>query len=92
MIRPSSARWSLTLALAGVISVLNPSRCVASGAFTGLVFPDPILTDMEAQKIHARLITFQGVADTSFARVQRQSDPRQPVAEEVLAVFQDGRS
>jgi len=41
----------------------------ASGAFPGLVFPDPVLTNMEAEEIHARLIAFQGVAYASFVCV-----------------------
>jgi hypothetical protein len=66
-----------------------PEPLSASGAFPGLVFPDSILTDMEAEKIHARLIAFQGVAYASFACVQRQSDASQPLAEELLTMFED---
>jgi len=57
-----------------------PETLRASGAFPGLVFSDPILTDMEAKKIHARLIACQGVADARFACIQRQSNSSQPLA------------
>ena len=56
-----------------------PETLSASGAFPGLVLPDSILTNMEAEKVHTRLIAFQGVADASFACVQRQSDASQPL-------------
>jgi hypothetical protein len=44
------------------------------------MFSDSILTNMEAEKLHTRLLTFQGVTAARFARVQRQSDPGQPLA------------
>jgi hypothetical protein len=56
-----------------------PQTLSASGAFTGWMLPDPILTEIETEKLYSRLIPFQGVANTSFARVQRQSDPGQPL-------------
>ena len=66
-----------------------PETLRASGAFPGLVFPDSVLTNREAQDIHARLIAFQGVADARFACVQRQSDASPPLAEALLTLLQD---
>ena len=51
------------------ISRSSPETLRASGAFPGLMFPDPILTDVEAEKIHTRLIAFQGVANATFSLV-----------------------
>jgi hypothetical protein len=56
-----------------------PKTLNASGTFPGLVFPDSILTNMEAKEIYTRLIACQGVAHASFACVQRQSDASQPL-------------
>jgi hypothetical protein len=67
-----------------------PKTLRASGAFPGLVFPDSILTNMEAKEIHTRLIACQGVAHARFACVQRQSDASQPLVEELLTMFEDG--
>jgi hypothetical protein len=66
-----------------------PETLPASGAFSGLVFPDSILTNMEAEEIHTRLIAFQGVAYASFPGVQCQPDASQPLAEELLTVLED---
>ena len=53
-----------------------PEALIAPRSFTRLVFPHPILPDGETEKVHARLIAFQGVANMRFVDVQCQSDPR----------------
>jgi hypothetical protein len=57
--------------------------------FARLVFPHPILADVESQQVHSGLITFQGVADLRFVDVQRQSHPRQPGYQELLTVIEN---
>jgi hypothetical protein len=65
-------------------------QALAIGAFARLVFPHPILTNVESQEVHSRLIPFQGVANARFVHVQRQSHPRQPVYQERLTVIENG--
>jgi len=77
----------LDVDLGGCDQRFEPEPLVAPRSFPGLVGSHPILTDVEPQKVHAGLITFQGMADVRFSHVQRQSDRRQPGHEEVLAVF-----
>jgi hypothetical protein len=52
-------------------------QALAMRAFARLVFPDPMLPDVESQKIHARLLPFQGVASSvrlNFCMVAELSD------------------
>jgi hypothetical protein len=51
------------------------------------VLPHAILPDVEAKKVHAGLIPFQGVTNTRFGCIQRQSDFSQPRHQELLAAF-----
>jgi hypothetical protein len=84
---PKLCQMRFDVGLGGCDQRFEPEPLVTSGSFAGLVGSHPILTDVEAQKVHAGLIAFQGVADVRFSHVQRQSDLCQPGHEEVLAVF-----
>jgi hypothetical protein len=64
-------------------------QALAMRACAQLVFPHPMLTDVASQKIHARLIPFQGVADARFVAIQRQAHPRQPYHQQLLTVVED---
>jgi hypothetical protein len=64
-------------------------QVLAIWVFARLVFPNPMLTDVASQKIHARLIPFQGVADARFVDIQRQAHPHQPYHQQLLTVVED---
>jgi hypothetical protein len=66
------------------------SQALTIGVFARLVFPHSVLTDVESQEIHSRLIPFQGVAHARFVGIQRQSHLRQPVDQERLTVIENG--
>jgi hypothetical protein len=53
------------------------------------MFSNPMLPDVESQKFHPRLIPFQGVTDTRFVAIQRQSYPCQPCHQQLLTVVKD---
>ena len=57
--------------------------------FARLVFPHPILPDVEPQPVKSRLVAFQGMMDATFGLVQRQSDVRQPRHQQLLTMLQD---
>jgi hypothetical protein len=67
-----------------------PEALIAPRSFARLVFPHPILPDGKTEKVHARLIAFQGVAHMRFVDVQCQSNPGEPCRQELLTMIESG--
>ena len=91
MLRPAPAlKPTRIVSLTKLVSVLRRSaQAMTARALTRLVLPYPILADVEPQKIQSRLVACQGVADASFAYVERQSDFCQPCCEQLLTVVEN---